>query len=220
MIELVILAAILLGLLLVADLNGKEKVAGWLKSLTSICMVIYCGLQVYESAGLYAYLVFSGIVFGLLGDIFLIPKSKNSFLLGMAAFLVGHIFYILAFLQYTFSPVEWLVALILISFAMYAVFNWVKESLKGVLKIGVAAYMAALTIMCSLALSVRIDGAFTLVGLGATLFMVSDFFVASHRFNRPHFLNRLVGLPLYYAGQFILATSITIMQTEITWLPV
>lgn len=220
MIEFVILASIFLGALLVADLNGKEKIAGLLKILTSVCMVIYCGLQVYESSNLYAYLVFTGIFFGLLGDIFLIPKSKNSFLIGMAAFLVGHILYILAFLQYSFSPVKWLVALILISFAMYAVFNWVKASLRGVLKIGVAVYMATLATMCSLALSVRIEDALTLVGFGATLFMVSDFFVASHRFKRPHFLNRLVGLPMYYAGQFILASSITSMQINSDWLAV
>jgi len=220
MIELVIMAAIFLGCLLLADLKGKEKIAGWLKTLTSVCMVTYCGFQVIESPNLYAYLIFGGIVFGLLGDVFLIPKSKNSFLLGMAAFLVGHFLYIAAFFQHSYSLVEWFVGFLLINIAMYAVFNWIKAALKGVLKIGVAVYMVTLAAMCSLAMSVRIDGALTLVGLGATLFMISDFFVASHRFKNPHVMNRIIGLPLYYSGQFILATSVTIMQTESFWLPV
>jgi uncharacterized membrane protein YhhN len=44
--------------------------------------------------------------------------------------------------------------------------------------------------------------------LGSLLFYVSDLAVARHRFVRPDFVNRVVGLPLYYAGQFLLALTI------------
>jgi uncharacterized membrane protein YhhN len=40
------------------------------------------------------------------------------------------------------------------------------------------------------------------------LFYVSDIFVARQRFVRTEFLNRRIGLPLYYGGQFMLAFSV------------
>ena len=216
----IIFALFSLTALLLADYKNESVIAGWLKASTSICMVGYAFMQMQSSPNLYAYLVFAAIVFGLLGDVFLIPKSKNSFLIGMLAFLVGHILYIIAFAQQNFAYFEWAAGFFGISIAMYIVFRWVESSLKGVLRIGVIVYMFALAVMCSLALSVRQDGGLTLIGLGATLFMVSDFFVASHRFKKPQLINRLVGLPLYYLGQFILATTITQMTTSSPWLPV
>ncbi len=44
--------------------------------------------------------------------------------------------------------------------------------------------------------------------LGALCFYVSDIFVARDRFVKSQFLNRLLGLPLYYGGQFLIAFSV------------
>ena len=43
--------------------------------------------------------------------------------------------------------------------------------------------------------------------LGAVLFYLSDIMVARDRFVAPGFANRLVGLPLYFGGQLLLAWS-------------
>jgi hypothetical protein len=64
-------------------------------------------------------------------------------------------------------------------------------------------------------------GAFTVVGdtrlpspgrflviFGAVSFYISDLFVARDRFLKTEFVNRLIGLPLYYGGQFLFAFSI------------
>ncbi|MFW6361887.1 MAG: lysoplasmalogenase family protein, partial [Spirochaetota bacterium] len=40
------------------------------------------------------------------------------------------------------------------------------------------------------------------------LFFTSDIFVARNKFVADGFINRLLGLPLYYGGQFLLALSI------------
>lgn len=42
---------------------------------------------------------------------------------------------------------------------------------------------------------------------GALMFYFSDIFVARERFVTHEFANRLIGLPLYYTGQFLLAFS-------------
>jgi hypothetical protein len=46
-----------------------------------------------------------------------------------------------------------------------------------------------------------------LVFCGAVCFYFSDIFVARDRFIANQFMNRLLGLPLYYLGQFLLAFS-------------
>ena len=64
-------------------------------------------------------------------------------------------------------------------------------------------------------------GAFTVLGdttlrstgrlmviFGAASFYISDLFVARDRFLETGFSYRLIGLPLYYGGQFLLAFSI------------
>jgi uncharacterized membrane protein YhhN len=42
----------------------------------------------------------------------------------------------------------------------------------------------------------------------ALAFYISDIFVARNRFIKTAFLNRLLGLPLYYTGQFQLVFSV------------
>jgi uncharacterized membrane protein YhhN len=48
------------------------------------------------------------------------------------------------------------------------------------------------------------------VGVGASLFYLSDLFVARNRFVKKEYVNRLVGLPLYYTGQYLLALSVNL----------
>jgi hypothetical protein len=46
------------------------------------------------------------------------------------------------------------------------------------------------------------------VRLGALLFAASDLAVARDQFVRPGLANRMVGLPLYYAAQVLLALAV------------
>ena len=81
----------------------------------------------------------------------------------------------------------------------------------------VLLYIIVITLMMSGAWSVLGDGTLALSGriavfTGALSFYVSDIFVARDRFLKTEFLNRLVGLPLYYFGQFLLAFSIGFLR--------
>ena len=80
------------------------------------------------------------------------------------------------------------------------------------MKILVLTYVAVITLIVigALALFERPDLPLTgtaLIFSGAILFYLSDLFVARDHFIRKAFSNRLIGLPLYYAGQFLLAFS-------------
>jgi uncharacterized membrane protein YhhN len=68
----------------------------------------------------------------------------------------------------------------------------------------VIAYCVVISAMLWLAVGVgRIE-----VTLGAVLFYLSDLAVARDRFVAPAFVNRLVGLPLYYGAQVLLALAV------------
>jgi uncharacterized membrane protein YhhN len=51
-----------------------------------------------------------------------------------------------------------------------------------------------------------------MVFAGALSFYFSDVFVARDRFLKEEFLNRLMGLPMYYTGQFLLAFSVGLLR--------
>jgi uncharacterized membrane protein YhhN len=80
----------------------------------------------------------------------------------------------------------------------------------------VVVYILVITVMASGAWAVfdRSASPFwgrTFVFVGAFLFYVSDVFVARNQYIKREFLNRLIGLPLYYAGQFLLAFSVGLL---------
>jgi uncharacterized membrane protein YhhN len=79
--------------------------------------------------------------------------------------------------------------------------------------IPVLFYVVAIDVMVVGAASVLAEPTLTfsgrlLVFFGAVLFFLSDTLVARHRFVKHEFLNRAIGLPLYYAGQFMIAFSV------------
>lgn len=161
----------------------------------------------------YFNLILTGLILCMAGDVFLIFFfAKKSFLAGLVSFLAGHVLYAFAFFSLA-GPGrgEWTVIAPLLAVSV-AVFLWLRPHL-GKMLIPVFAYVAVITAMVIGAAALfntetlRFPGR-VLALSGALLFYVSDIFVARQRFVTHHFLNRAVGLPLYYAGQFMIAFSI------------
>jgi uncharacterized membrane protein YhhN len=80
------------------------------------------------------------------------------------------------------------------------------------MKIPVLAYIVVISIMvcaaCGIAGNPNLPAsARATIFAGAILFYLSDLFVARQRFVVNAHANRVVGLPLYYAAQFLLAFS-------------
>ena len=211
---------ILFALLLLSGLlyfEKKENRKGLLptKSILSALFIIAVLVQPHPIGAYYRF-VLVGLIFCLGGDVFLALPQKKMFLIGLVSFLIGHIFYIFGFFSVS-VPNAWTwggtLAALLVSGLVY---QWLRPHL-GTMNIPVLFYVVVITAMVSgawtvlgnlnLALSGRI-----LVICGALSFYFSDIFVARDRFVKKEFLNRLVGLPLYYAGQFLLAFSVGILQ--------
>jgi uncharacterized membrane protein YhhN len=155
-------------------------------------------------------MVLVGLCLGLVGDVCLIPQGRGAFLAGLASFLLSHVAYLVAFAGRGVSLRVFAIAVVAVTILMLGVARWLKPHLPAAMRAPVAAYIAAIGLMMSAAVACTApDFRPVAIWLGAALFMASDLFVARDRFVAPGFVNRLVGLPLYYAGQILLAISVS-----------
>ena len=162
----------------------------------------------------YFGLVLTGLFLCLAGDVFLIfVHSRKLFAAGMISFIAGHAFYTLAFYNPAVPGVTGAAVMIIIALVSGAVFKWLDPHL-GSMKVPVAIYIITISVMVLSASSLTGNMKLKFPGRalafsGAVLFYISDFFVARQRFVKTQYLNRLIGLPLYYAGQFMIAFSVS-----------
>ena len=212
---IIIAAAFLLAGLLYFENNGNLKGKLPTKTILSCLFILAAVLQPRPLPG-YFYIMLPGLVFCLGGDVFLALPQERMFLLGLVSFLLGHVCYVLGFF-YVAGLNPWTWGGVAASLAVSGlVFIWLRPHLGSMLG-PVIAYIVVITVM--------VIGAFTVFGtaelnstgrvmvlLGAVSFYLSDLFVARDRFLKAEFANRLLGLPLYYAGQFLLAFSVAFIK--------
>jgi uncharacterized membrane protein YhhN len=154
----------------------------------------------------------AGAVFSLAGDVFLLLKSeRRGFLLGLGAFLLAHIAYIIG-LGTPLAPftlphlwIAFLVLCIALGLGIPISSGLLKKGLARLL-VPVCMYQLALSLMLFSALSTlfRADWpapASWTVSLGAALFVASDSLLAWNKFVRPVKQGRLALMVLYHLGQ-------------------
>jgi uncharacterized membrane protein YhhN len=196
------LAVVAVGLFLVlhvaADARGAALARALGKIAASAAFIVLALSRGVDTA--FDRLVLAGLVLSAAGDVLLLSARSQAFLAGLVAFLLAHLAYAAAF-----APVARPSAMLAIAIAAAGVLvlRWLWPRLGG-MKVPVVVYCLAISAMLWLALGVGR----TEVRLGAILFYASDLFVARDRFAAPGRLNRLVGLPLYYAAQVLLALAV------------
>ena len=212
------LIAVALGLLvglLWAENAGDPRMILGFKTPLSLLFVIAALVQPRVIPRYFRY-VLVGLVLGLVGDVCLAIPGQTTFKAGLVAFLLGHILYIVAFatLARRSDWINW--AYVLIIAVSGCIFWWLLPYL-GKMLVPVTLYVVVISVMVAAAWAVfrnpevrRIGAWFILVG--AVMFYVSDIFVAHQRFVMQSFTNRLIGLPLYYAAQFLLAFSVGLVK--------
>jgi uncharacterized membrane protein YhhN len=183
--------------LLWAEVRDRPVVRGLAKTA---CALAFVGVGLAGGVhGSYAALIVVALVLSAAGDVLLLARSKRAFLAGLGSFLLAHLAYAAAFAPISTRPVIFLPVVVA---SVAGVLAWLWPRL-GSMRLPVLAYCSVIGAMVWLASGVPDP----LVRLGALLFFVSDLFVARGRFVRPGKLNQLVGWPLYFGGQFLLALS-------------
>ncbi|MEZ4802399.1 MAG: lysoplasmalogenase [Gelidibacter sp.] len=146
--------------------------------------------------------------FSLLGDVLLMfaEVSQSYFMLGLVAFLIAHIMYILVFLRQrnpTKKPIGFAVILIIYAIGLFLV---LKNGL-GEMLVPVLIYMLVILTMATT--SFLREGkvpkmSYGFVFLGAILFMVSDSFLAINKFHQAFtYANIIIMLTYGFAQYFI-----------------
>jgi len=204
-------ASLLLALLLWAERYDCTTWKLGSKPLVSALFILAASIQTWPHPSL-AYWVLAGLILSWIGDVCLIFSSRNLFLAGLVAFLLGHVCYAVGFYAHGVFD-SWIVAgLVVLLVAGVVVFRWLQPHL-GSMTGPVIGYIVVISVMVGGALAVYFhaqwpQNARCMILSGAILFYFSDILVARDQFVASAFVNRLIGLPLYYAAQFLFAFAI------------
>ncbi len=144
-----------------------------------------------------------------LGDLLLIPKGAGQpFRAGVVSFGLGHLAFAACFLARGIDLRAGAAAALLAGAAALGVARWLAPRLPPGTGPLLRGYLAVITAMLALAVGATARGAPPSLALGALLFAVSDLSVALDRFEAERFANKAWGLPLYFAGQLLLASAL------------
>lgn len=188
------------------------------KGLATICCIIISGIAVFHTnSRAFAVLVVFGVFFGFLGDEFLAlryifrDKFNEWFLAGSAAFLVGHVFYLIAL--YGIAPKAWMLAVPLTVVLLIADYFATKKLGMKLNKLAVplGIYAAIVCFMACTSLSVCIFSfsfGTLLFAIGGLCFGASDCILSIQCFSgNPTYKKSLILHVLYWSAQLLIAIS-------------
>ncbi|MGB8328486.1 MAG: lysoplasmalogenase [Polyangiales bacterium] len=155
----------------------------------------------------YGQIVLLGLFLGAIGDVCLLGQAKKYFIAGLVSFLLGHVAYVTAFAGLPVSPPQAFMAAVAMVTIMALIARWVFPHAPD-MRVPIGIYMLVIAAMCVVAIGAGAAGAPWMIPVGAVMFTASDISVVRDRFVAPGFVNRLWGLPLYYAAQLVIAWSI------------
>jgi uncharacterized membrane protein YhhN len=175
------------------------------KTAASATFVLLGALRLSSGDIVGGWLV-AGLALCAVGDVLLL--GDRTFDIGLVVFLLGHVFYIVGF--HAALPIGRWSLLVLASLLIVSggAARWLWPHL-GRRRFSVLAYVVVISVMVWGGVSAFMRGSLPWkAAAGAILFYLSDLAVARHRFVQPSFVNRALGLPIYYLGQLLLALTI------------
>ncbi len=196
--------------LLFAERTDRRTLKWLAKPAASAAFVALALAEGALQSGAFGALMLAGLIACAAGDGLLIPRAGRWFLAGMAAFALGHLAYIGAFLTRSPEPKLLVYGAAVAMIALGAAVMGALWGKLGTMRAPVAAYVAIISVMvvASVAASPAGGAYYWPLIAGAVGFAASDIAVARDQFIRRDFINRLWGLPLYYAAQLTLAASV------------
>ncbi|MDZ7688782.1 MAG: lysoplasmalogenase [Halobacteriales archaeon] len=175
----------------------------FLKALPMFLIIAYAVLLLPDDGLRVQYLVVGGLIFCVVGDV-----TLHWFVVGLTAFLVGHVFYAVGF--FTRARVTRLGLVSSVPFAVYAlvVGTFLITALLGdgdtELVVPVAVYLAVVTTM---AWSAVLTGNRRAVA-GSLLFVASDTVLSWNMFVEPLPFSGAIVMVTYYSAQYLIASSV------------
>lgn len=194
----------------------------WLEYVCKPMLMVILGSWFYFNSRRYGdrftLLVQGGLFFSLIGDVtlMLVHIDGYNFLVGLAAFMLAHVCYTIAFAHNIFQSdgtdglaLGGLIAVLLLS-AGFFVINDLLRYLDADLAVPVIVYSACIVLM-AIAAGFRYQRtyprSFWMVFTGSLLFMLSDTLLGMNRFVRPVAMAPLWIMSTYALAQFLIAAG-------------
>lgn len=149
-----------------------------------------------------------GLAIALVGDALLGFHKTWSFVAGMAVFLLMHVSYLAGFVGRGVEPLTVAVAFATTATAAGMVWRRAHATIPERLRPAIAGYMSVLALDLAAGVSTGITLPSAVIVAGVLLMGFSDIAVLRQRFIAPGLANKVVGLPMYYAGQLLLAWAV------------
>jgi len=195
--------------LLVAEWRGS-RLAVWLAKPLASTAFVAAALASGAAGTSFGRWVLAALTLCWLGDVLLIPRQRPwCFIAGIASFLLGHVAFAAAFVERSVDPLALALGGGIMAPVGWLLLRWLRPHLSGPFRVAVPVYVVVICAMVVAALAtVRAAGQPAIL-LGAGLFTVSDVAVARDRFVAPGGGSWVWGLPLYYAAQLVLASTVS-----------
>ena len=180
----------------------SEELTLIFKVIPMILIIILAAIQKAPHAKKYQLLIIIGLIFCMIGD-----YTLQWFLFGLTSFLIGHIFYIFAFVGTNERKIPTWAKVVLLTYGVIMgawIAGTVFTSGEMVLTVAVLAYITVILIMGWT--SIRTGS--TLALIGALLFISSDSYLAINKFVMPLPYSHEVIMLTYYSAQLLIALSI------------
>jgi len=195
-----------------ADHKGLRRYAYVFKPLTMVLLLLIAVFAARGNVYVYGLAIIAGIVFSLAGDVALMLPRKQ-IIIGMGAFLVAHVAYIISFSSSTSAiSNNWL----LLPFFFYAlIMGWIVLPRADKLKLPVGIYEMAIMLMAWRALERMLQTGNTsavLAFAGAVLFVISDSLWACNFIIKRCKKAQVLILVTYYLGQWLIVLSSSVLS--------
>ncbi len=156
-------------------------------------------------------LIILALVFAIIGDVLLLFESDLIFKLGIGAFLIMQILYILYLKQFKDNSYSLLQKSLIIAIIVTGLFFIGLSFQKmGDDLIYICIYTIALTYMGITAIKFpRLKRNVSIIGIGAILFIFSDLTLAINKYIYPLNILRYLVMVLYMIGQYLIIVGIT-----------
>jgi uncharacterized membrane protein YhhN len=205
-----------------AALESLALWKGWtrLETIAKPAVMIFLFLGLWFHSGLNGVVLWFGlgIVFSLAGDVFLMISLDRLFLMGLMAFLIAHICYVIGFNTPPPEVTAWsLILAVMIGLGGARLIRRIIAPLaaqgRAHLRTPILVYSVVISVMLLSAVLKLTDrtwnaAAAVLVSLGALLFYASDILLAWNKYVSPIKHGRLVNIAAYHLGQIALIAGV------------
>ena len=202
---LLILAAVLASAYLFLPQYFVFPVSGLIKTAPVWILAVIAWREALKAYRLFLSLA---LVFSVVGDFALAAPVQWTFAVGMAAFLIGHLFYLLVFSVNLrkWSQLDFSRQTIIVLIGLYAVvMGAIVLPKTGALMPAIAVYFIVLSLMAAASFASNIP---RWTRIGALLFVLSDTLIGIDKFLAPIEFRHLSVMSTYYAAQVLILAGL------------